>query len=190
MHSPPPTPATVRKSTRTFDRLAVVDEDTSIAGNRKRKRDHAGLITPRDTPKTTSRGTTINADETAKILFPSNKKQKFRVFEDPKTPTAFDEASPFAPGAPKHEHLDHLTTTSQHEDAGTMTYIFRGRKVIRRMPEDEDTSLIKPKRLFVKEMKAPKLSNPFEEEDDDEDFDGLELPSYHTSTSRTRLPSS
>lgn len=189
MHSPPPTPATVRKSTRALDRLARVEEDVPSTSTRKRKRNDAGLITPRETPDkvSSSRGTVIAADETAKVLFPHKKKKKFRVFEDPKTPTAFDEDSPFAPGAPKHEHLDQLDTiASAHED-DTMTYVFRGRKVVRKMPMDDDSSAIKPKRLFAKEMRAPKLSNPFEEDEDD-GFDGLELSSYKPSITRLCLP--
>lgn len=62
-----------------------------------------------------------------------------------------------------------------------MTYVFRGRKVFRKYSSPDAAEVaeaVRPKRLFVKEMSTPKLSNPFctDESEDEEDLDPLELP--------------
>lgn len=202
MQSPPPTPST-RASTRAAAALAAAaisssesqgqDYQSPDVLRRRSIRDLAGLLTPRTTPAKKTKRQLENVDETAKILFPGRKRKRFHVYEDAKTPEGFnDERNPLAaPAAPKHGNMDVLveevSPTDEHRSDG-LTYVFRGRKVFKKFPAaDEDADSIKPKRLFQRELSGSKLSNPFEEEDDDSGFDGLELSTYRpTSATRPR----
>lgn len=236
MHSPPPTPSTRsnQHATRTTDVFRGVHVADAIV-SRKRNREQAGLITPRETPRKVD----LNKDgkllgvPAAKVLFPTTKKRKFEVFQDPSSPDPFtdDTKNPFAdhkqsipvqlPARSSHSlHISHpheSTDTSRHAtpDRDTsslalpdvpesyrrrtrsmkrtpsphrsdgMTYIFRGKRVFRKynsVEEAEAAEDIKPKRLFMKEMNAPKLSMAFEEDSSDQEgFDGLELSTYQDS---------
>lgn len=226
MHSPPPTPQT--RSNGSTNRIAHVVHgrfdatDRAQQSSRKRNLEQAGLITPRETPrkKDVAQGSRGGKDQTAKVLFPSAKRRKFEVFQDPRSPDPFsdDAQNPFAmpttkahnknkPDSTDSVSQDELqgivedesnpavprTTTQRSLRASTearrtdgMTYVFRGRKVFRKfetLEDAEEADAVKPKLLFQKEMAAPKLSNPFTEDSTDDEFDGLELSTYPSTTS-------
>lgn len=199
MHSPPPTPntrsSTAAAAVRIGDRLAAKPANDRV-NPKKRTRDQAGLITPRETPaKAESKRQNADIDTTAKILFPGKKRRKFQVFEDRKKPDPFydDAPNPFVVpvGSSSHEHgsSEPPATKPQSDEEPSrpvdgLNYVFRGRKVFRKFKTEAEAELaasMKPQRLFSKEMSNPKLSNPFD--DDEEDgFDGLELSTYHSGT--------
>lgn len=200
----------------------VEEPERSDAAFRKRTFDQAGLITPRETPRKPdlSKDGKSYIDRTAKVLFPTTKRRKFQVFQDPRSPDPFldDVKNPFA-GAQKavperftdeaptsrlpsslevsdthavQTVADHDLPTTTKNNSGErrspsprrkdgMTYVFRGRKVFRKYSSPDAAEVaeaVRPKRLFVKEMSTPKLSNPFctDEFEDEEDLDPLELP--------------
>ncbi|CCG84091.1 protein of unknown function [Taphrina deformans PYCC 5710] len=233
MHSPPPTPST--RSNQHATRTTNIFQDAQVADatvSRKRNREQAGLITPRETPRKVDlnkNGKLLDVPA-AKVLFPTTKRRKFEVFQDPRSPDPFtdDTKNPFAaqkrpaalPSRPSQSsqipythhsadrQLRHVTpdrdtasmlalpdvpeshrrrtrsmkrTPSPHRPDG-MTYIFRGKRVFRKYgsaEEAEAAEAVKPKKLFVKEMNAPKLSTAFDgDSSDQEGFDGLELSTY------------
>lgn len=242
MHSPPPTPSS--RSNGHAYRVADVLSDNFEDGHgfhavsKKRTREQAGLITPRETPRKVELNSAARENGgrgTAKVLFPSVKRRKFEVFQDPRSPDPFsdDPKNPFAqstlvrPGptdavrTPRRSRLGRETTpdddttskldlpdvgrTTRKTRRGTvrtpsplrsdgMTYVFRGKRVFRKYhstEEAETADAIRPRRLFVKEMTAPKLSNPFEEStSDQEGFDGLELSTDQQQGSSSRSTTS
>ena len=150
------------------------------------------MITPRPTPAKVIKRGIANIDDTAKILFPGKRQKQFQVFQDHTPSTVLeDPANPFTvPGAPKHPQLDTEEDSSNNE-SGRRTdgieYVFRGRKVFKKYEDEaakQEAEAIKPRRLFTKEMSAPKLSNPF----DDDGFDGLELSTYQPGRRRVESP--
>jgi hypothetical protein len=224
MHSPPPTPNSRAngRATRTKDALSL-DVDHRVI-SRKRTIEQAGLVTPQDTPRKVdlNKHGELLASDAAKVLFPSTRRKKIQVFEDPSSPDPFcdDQKNPFKPPGRRTKRsrspeksgsrserqatpdrdtdvLSDPLDTSRRSGRKTrsmarspsprrtdgMTYVFRGKKVFRKYDtaeEAESAEAIQPKRLFVKEMTAPKLANPFLDEGSDEDgFDGLELSTYH-----------
>lgn len=234
MHSPPPTPnsRSAQHAKRKIDALAQpsLHRVRPHLPARTRSRDQAGLITPRETPKKVDpqKGDRTSVDQAAKVLFPSARKRKFEVFQDPSEPDPFcdDEKNPFAapksskaarsfsetasreashtrPSTPprrssreKDVELDtprarrlarRTRTPSPHRTDG-MTYIFRGKRVFRKFASEEEAeaaAAVAPKRLFVKEMHGPQLSNPFLEGSSDEEDINLS-----TTTDRPGRPKS
>lgn len=208
MDSPPPTPNTRsnKHASRTTNLITRKDlpQTNSVTG-RKRTREQAGLITPRETPVKEKVGGNgrLNISQTAKVLFPTTESCKIQVYQDPRSPDPFtdDKTNPFSVASPKSKRLATIQESPQQGSpvvaelqqectkapdrsrsgrasrsaakkspsprrTDGMTYVFRGRKVFKKFESAEQAQLaesIAPKRLFQKEMSAPKLDNPFDE---------------------------
>lgn len=120
-------------------------------------------------------------------------KQMATIEESPSANTSMEHPEEYCEARSESQEIDKSVrlrrnpprTTSSPRRSDGLTYVFRGKKVFRKYKSAEEVELaasVKPRLLFKKEMSAPKLANPFDEETslvdsgtDDAEFDGLEL---------------
>lgn len=105
----------------------------------------------------------------------------------PNSSTQFEGSLSDTRTARARRRTDRSATDARRPDG--MTYVFRGRKVFRKYKTSEEAQIaesLQPKLLFQKELSAPKLSNPFEEQDDTSSGDHAEDDDLHESSLATK----